>query len=151
MTASNPQTIVQTVLRLGSKRTTFPSMDLELVLYMGFSNVAWPLLFSCTEQPVNSALSDFLPSNEKEKTIRHHNSLLFLIINFTGEIAPTSVYTDKTQSLQKSGQRKAQESQRPQSCCWFWGESPGSWWTPLCSDLNEAWWEMIMFNSATLI
>lgn len=39
-TGSNPQTIVQTVLRLGSKRTTFPSMDLELVLYMGFSNVA---------------------------------------------------------------------------------------------------------------
>lgn len=136
LTASHPQTIVQTVLRLGSKRTTLPSMDLELVLYMGFSNVAWPLLFSCTEQPLYSALSDFLQSNEKEKTIRKQIFQSLFISNFTDEIAPTSVYKDKTQSLQKSGQRKAQESQWPQSCCWFWVEPRGSWWALLCSDLK---------------
>lgn len=46
------QTMVQTVFRLGSKRTALPSTALVLVLYMGFSKAAWPLLFSCTEQPV---------------------------------------------------------------------------------------------------
>lgn len=44
--------MVQTVFRLGSKRTALPSTALVLVLYMGFSKAAWPLLFSCTEQPV---------------------------------------------------------------------------------------------------
>lgn len=48
----NLQTMVQTVFRLGSKRTAFPSTALVLVLYMGFSKAAWPLLFSWTEQPV---------------------------------------------------------------------------------------------------
>lgn len=45
-------TIVQTVFRLGSKRTALPSTDFALVLYIGFSKAACPLLFSCTEQPV---------------------------------------------------------------------------------------------------
>lgn len=54
------QTMVQMVLRLGSKRTTFPSAAFVLVLYMGFSNVACPLLFSWTEHPVYCALSVFL-------------------------------------------------------------------------------------------
>lgn len=54
------QTMVQMVLRLGSKRTTFPSAAFVFVLYMGFSNVAWPLLFSWTEHPVYWALSVFL-------------------------------------------------------------------------------------------
>lgn len=39
-------TIVQTVFRLGSNRTAFPSTALALVSYMGFSKAAWPLLFS---------------------------------------------------------------------------------------------------------
>lgn len=45
-------TIVQTVFRLGSNRTALPSTDFALVLYMGFSKAACPLLFSWTEQPV---------------------------------------------------------------------------------------------------
>ena len=52
----NHHTMVQTVLRLGSKRTALPSTALAVVLYMGFSNAAWPLLFSCTEQPVYCVL-----------------------------------------------------------------------------------------------
>lgn len=59
--------MVQTVLRLGSKRTTLPSMLLVLVLYMGFSNVAWPLLFSCAEQPENSALSVLLKAHSETR------------------------------------------------------------------------------------
>lgn len=39
-------TIVQTVFRLGSNRTALPSEDFALVLYMGFSKAACPLLFS---------------------------------------------------------------------------------------------------------
>lgn len=45
-------TIVQTVFKLGSNRTAFPSTDFALVSYMGFSKAAWPLLFSWTEHPV---------------------------------------------------------------------------------------------------
>lgn len=91
---SDPQTIVQTVLRLGSKRTTFPSMDLELVLYIGFSNVAWPLLFSCTEQPVYSVLSDLLRSHKKEK-VRIVQLLLCYIVcwNSSQKWRHTSVLT----------------------------------------------------------
>lgn len=59
------QTMVQTVLRLGSKRTTLPSMLLVLELYMGFSNVAWPLLFSCAEQAENSALPVLLKAQSE--------------------------------------------------------------------------------------
>lgn len=44
--------MVQTVFRFGSNLTAFPSTALALVLYMGFSKAAWPLLFSWTEQPV---------------------------------------------------------------------------------------------------
>lgn len=57
---SRHQTMVQMVLRLGSKRTTFPSAAFVFVLYMGFSKVACPLLFSWTEHPVYCALSVFL-------------------------------------------------------------------------------------------
>lgn len=53
-------TIVQTVFKLGSNRTAFPSTDLALVSYMGFSNAAWPLLFSWTEQPVYCVLGAVL-------------------------------------------------------------------------------------------
>ena len=45
-------TIVQTVFKLGSNRTAFPSTAFALVSYMGFSKAAWPLLFSWTEHPV---------------------------------------------------------------------------------------------------
>lgn len=45
-------TIVQTVFKFGSNRTALPSTDFALVLYMGFSKAACPLLFSWTEQPV---------------------------------------------------------------------------------------------------
>lgn len=67
------QTMVQMVLRLGSKRTTFPSAAFVFVLYMGFSNVACPLLFSWTEHPVYCALSVFLGGGEKQERlcIRH--------------------------------------------------------------------------------
>lgn len=73
---SRHQTMVQMVLRLGSKRTTFPSAAFVFVLYMGFSNVACPLLFSWTEHPVYWALSVFL-WNKKQKDRRPINSLYF--------------------------------------------------------------------------
>lgn len=57
-------TIVQTVFRLGSNRTALPSTDLALVLYMGFSKAAWPLLFSWTEQPVYWALGVVLEKDQ---------------------------------------------------------------------------------------
>lgn len=63
---SRHQTMVQIVLRLGSKRTTFPSAAFVFVLYMGFSNVACPLLFSWTEHPVYWALSVFLWNRKDE-------------------------------------------------------------------------------------
>lgn len=53
-------TIVQTVFRLGSNRTAFPSTDFVLVSYMGFSKAAWPLLFSWTEHPVYCVLGAVL-------------------------------------------------------------------------------------------
>lgn len=53
-------TIVQTVFRLGSNRTAFPSTDFALVSYMGFSKAAWPLLFSWTEHPVYCVLGAVL-------------------------------------------------------------------------------------------
>lgn len=53
-------TIVQTVFKLGSNRTAFPSTDFELVSYMGFSKAAWPLLFSWTEHPVYCVLGAVL-------------------------------------------------------------------------------------------
>lgn len=55
-----PYTIVQTVFKLGSNRTAFPSTDFALVSYMGFSNAAWPLLFSWTEHPVYCVLGAVL-------------------------------------------------------------------------------------------
>lgn len=58
-------TIVQTVFRLGSKRTALPSTDFALVLYMGFSKAACPLLFSCTEQPVYWVLGVVLWKDNK--------------------------------------------------------------------------------------
>lgn len=61
------QTMVQMVLRLGSKRTTFPSAAFVFVLYMGFSKVACPLLFSWTEHPVYCALSVFLGGKKEER------------------------------------------------------------------------------------
>lgn len=67
ITPSGHQTMVQIVLRLGSKRTTFPSAAFVFVLYMGFSNVACPLLFSWTEHPVYCALSVFLWEKKKKK------------------------------------------------------------------------------------
>lgn len=72
LTLSRHQTIVQMVLRLGSKRTTFPSAAFVFVLYMGFSKVACPLLFSWTEHPVYCALSVFLGG--KKKKMRLHIS-----------------------------------------------------------------------------
>lgn len=53
-------TIVQTVFKLGSNRTAFPSTDFALVSYMGFSKAAWPLLFSWTEHPVYCVLGAVL-------------------------------------------------------------------------------------------
>lgn len=53
-------TIVQTVFKLGSNRTAFPSTDFVLVSYMGFSKAAWPLLFSWTEHPVYCVLGAVL-------------------------------------------------------------------------------------------
>lgn len=69
LTLSRHQTIVQMVLRLGSKRTTFPSAAFVFVLYMGFSKVACPLLFSWTEHPVYCALSVFLGGKKKKKRL----------------------------------------------------------------------------------
>lgn len=53
-------TIVQTVFKLGSNRTAFPSTDFAFVSYMGFSKAACPLLFSCTEHPVYCVLGAVL-------------------------------------------------------------------------------------------
>lgn len=41
------------------------------VLYMGFSKVACPLLFSWTEHPVYCALSVFLGGAEKERKVEY--------------------------------------------------------------------------------
>lgn len=69
-------TIVQTVFKLGSNRTAFPSTDLALVSYMGFSKAAWPLLFSCTEHPVYCVLGAVL----LERTV-----ISFVLIYFKKE------------------------------------------------------------------
>lgn len=59
--------MVQTVFRLGSNRTAFPSTALALVLYMGFSKAAWPLLFSWTEQPVYCVFGVVLKQKKQKK------------------------------------------------------------------------------------
>lgn len=66
-------TIVQTVLRLGSNRTALPSTDFALVLYMGFSKAACPLLFSWTEQPVYWVFGVVL-SDKKRQDIRRRRA-----------------------------------------------------------------------------
>lgn len=70
------QTMVQTVFRLGSKRTALPSTALVLVLYMGFSKAAWPLLFSCTEQPVYWVFGVVLcKRTNRTRTILRHQTI----------------------------------------------------------------------------
>lgn len=61
--------MVQTVFRFGSNLTAFPSTALALVLYMGFSKAAWPLLFSWTEQPVYCVFGVVLWGNKAVKNV----------------------------------------------------------------------------------
>lgn len=72
----NGYTIVQTVFKLGSNRTAFPSTDFALVSYMGFSKAACPLLFSCTEHPVYCVFGAVLDRREKKN--RGKKRILFL-------------------------------------------------------------------------
>lgn len=58
-------TIVQTVFKLGSNRTAFPSTDFAFVSYIGFSKAACPLLFSCTEHPVYCVLGAVLLKKDR--------------------------------------------------------------------------------------
>lgn len=45
-------TTVQTVFRVVSNLTAFASVGFKFVSYMGFSNEACPLLFSCPAYPL---------------------------------------------------------------------------------------------------
>ena len=144
-------TIVQTVLRLGSNRTALPSTDLALVLYMGFSKAACPLLFSWTEQPVYWVLGVVLrkrkeKNNTKKAWITQRKTELLLskvcvCVCVRKHCCDswletlTAVYRDRIQSLQISGRKKAQGLLWPQSYCLYQWVDGTSYYSPTCSDL----------------
>lgn len=72
---SSCYTIVQTVFKLGSNLTAFPSTDFAFVSYMGFSKAACPLLFSWTEHPVYCVFGAVLLEKEDGRIIIYRNDL----------------------------------------------------------------------------
>lgn len=69
-------TTVQTVFRVVSNLTAFASVGFKFVSYMGFSNEACPLLFSCPAYPLYCTFGLVLGKKKDRKlssAIRHSN------------------------------------------------------------------------------
>lgn len=87
-------TTVQTVFRVVSNLTAFASVGFKFVSYMGFSNEACPLLFSCPAYPLYCTFGLVLGKKRQELsliTLKNKHSTIIVSFIYNVSILFTQV------------------------------------------------------------
>jgi len=98
-------TTVQTVFRVVSNLTAFASVGFKFVSYMGFSNEACPLLFSCPAYPLYCTFGLVLGKKDRKLSlVTLKNKCSTIIVSFSYNV---SILSTQIAPLSKSDKRKA--------------------------------------------